>query len=155
MRSSGDLLLACSAQIAIAQLRKSLGMPYLGLCLITDKAIRDRFVKCLEEVCTHHTQTRVAEAVGTRQTYLAALKKAKNPKIPTLLVAKFCSIYHYSPHYILIGKGDKRSGLAPEEKKDVYYLRIIEQLLAALLELKGSWSDATGELVGEAMKKRQ
>lgn len=144
-----------TAQQAVVSLRKSLGMTYISPFVITDKAIRDRFVKCLTEVLVRHTQGRVAKAIGCHPPYLAALKSSDTPKIPALMIAKFCSIYNYSPHYILLGKGEKRSEPPAEEKKDLYYLRIIEQLLAALLEFKGSWNDATGELIAEAMRKKQ
>jgi len=143
---------------AATELRNTLGLPissYLRTFMITDKAIRDRFIKCFTEVNTLHTQARIAEAIGCHTPYLTKLKKSPSPQIPVLLVAKFCSTYNYSPHFILLGKGDMRDGPTKEEKKDIYYLRLIEGLLSALIELKGSWSDATGELVGEAMKPKQ
>lgn len=133
------------------------GILYLPCPMLSETAIRDRFVKCLAEVLKLHAQATIAEAIGVDPAYLSKIKTAKNPKIPALVIARFCAIYRYSPHFILLNKGDKR-GPAPitkAEEKDTYYLRMIESLLGALIELKGTWSDATSELVGEAMRKRQ
>lgn len=105
--------------------------------LLSDSAIRDRFLICLTEVLDQHTQAKVAEAIGTTNPYLAKLKTADNPQVPVLVIAKFCNIYRYSPFYILLGKGDKKAGMPdPQEKKDLYYLRIIETLTNALPKKK-------------------
>lgn len=117
--------------------------------MLSDAAIRDRFILCLTEVLDQYTQAAVAEAIGTSNPYLTKLKTAENPQVPALLVARFCGTYRYSPYYILLGKGDKKSGPEPQEKKDLYYLRIIESLTNALPKGKGK------SLVEQAKKRKQ
>lgn len=118
--------------------------------MLSDDAIRDRFLICLTEVLDQHTQASVAETIGTTNPYLTKLKTADNPQIPVLIIARFCQQYQYSPFYILLGKGDRRGGVPdPAEKKDIYYLRIIENLTNALPKGKAK------KLVEEIRKRRQ
>ncbi len=128
--------------------------------MISDANIRDRFIRCLAQVRQAETQKEIAEKIGSTQIYLSALPKIKNPQIPASVIANFCVIYHYSPAYIILGKGEPKTAnpKSKEEKWDVErgkYLDLISKLLDGLMELKGQWDDPVKELVQEAKKRRQ
>jgi len=119
--------------------------------LITDIAIRDRFILCVNELDL--TLEEIAGAIGTHKPYLSALKKNKTPKVPSLLIANFCQEYGYSPYYIMQGIGPKKAR-APKTREDKL-LDIIEDLMNAMLELKPKWNDTHKELVNKAKKNVQ
>jgi hypothetical protein len=82
--------------------------------MITEAAIRDRFIKCLQEVKKTESQVSIARTIGCTPEYLSALPKKKSPKLPASVIAAFCVKYHYSAIYIITGRGDRKT-VAPEK----------------------------------------
>jgi hypothetical protein len=121
--------------------------------MLSDAAIRDRFIMCLNEVAKDIPLMKIARAIDTRQAYLSTLKKSKSPKVPVLLIARFCDHYKYSPYFIIMGKGSPKATapLTTEEKQ----LDLIAALIEALLEVKVKLNDPVKELIEKAQNRKQ
>lgn len=126
--------------------------------MLTEVHIRDRFVQCIDDLKRSETQKAIADVLGCSKQYMSNLKKRANPSVPAIYIAKFCVHYHYSPAYILTGKGEMK-GTEPGSKEEKWekerdkYLDLIGKLLEGILEFKGEWSDPLSKLINEAGKK--
>lgn len=120
--------------------------------MLSNEAIKDRFMDAFFQVIELRTMEEVCDALNVDQRDIQALKDGK--ELAVGLLARFCSLYRYNPYYILTGLGDVAGDKipTPSEEKELYYLRTIESLLNALIEIKSSWNDPTHQLVQDAMK---
>lgn len=121
--------------------------------LTTDKAIRDRLFLCINELS--ESEREIADKVNSHSPYFSNLKKTETPKVPGLLIAKFCLIYGYNAHWILTGQGKKKYKERYIMTKEDKLIEIIGDLLNALLEIKPHWNNATKQLVQESKKRVQ
>jgi hypothetical protein len=121
--------------------------------MLSDTAIRDRFILCLGEVRKDYTLTRIATILQTHQNYLSSLSTHPRPKVPAILIARFCDVFGFSPYYIILGKGGpKETGQQTIEEK---LLEINANLIDALLEVKVKVNDPVRQLLNEAKKREQ
>jgi transcriptional regulator with XRE-family HTH domain len=130
---------------------------------MTDRAIRDRFIECFYEV--PGTLKEKALRLKVNKNYISQLPKKKTPEIKGSILANFCSIYRYSPAYILLGEGNKKGEpnhseiLALFDKmikkienrnKDT---EIIGDLLSGMIELNVQFNNPKADLIREAKKR--
>lgn len=130
------------------------GELYLNRLMSTETAIRRRFLQCLNEVLKTQTQEKIAATLKTHAPYIAKIRVSKATKLSAEFVGTFCKEYGYSPHYILLGEGE-RMGAAPQsasQEKELIQLRLIEKLMTALLS-SGKLDDETKKLARRAMHK--
>lgn len=129
---------------------------------LTDKEICRRFVECIKEI--PETNIEKARKLKVNEKYLIQLPKKKSPQIKGSLLANFCTVYGYSPSYILLGQGTKKGEVSEDELKMMFRVilkevknrnkdtDIIEALLSGMLELKATWNNTHKQLVNKAIK---
>jgi hypothetical protein len=119
--------------------------------MVNNKAIRDRFMLCLNEIDS--TLDEIAHSIDSNKSYLSQLKTKDNSEIKAVLIARFCHVYGYSPHYILLGEGAKKAK-GPKTREDKL-IDIIGDMMDAMLELKPKWNSTQKELATRAKKATQ
>lgn len=119
--------------------------------MVNNKAIRDRFMLCINEIDA--TLEEIAFTIDSNKSYLSQLKTKDNAEIKAVLIAKFCLKYGYSAHYILLGEGAKKA--KPPKTREDKLIDIIGDMMNAMLELKPKWNDTQKELANRAKKATQ
>ena len=132
--------------------------------MISDKSIRDRFVECWKEI--PETSKEKAKRLKVNEKYVSQLPRKLKPELKGSLLANFCQVYNYSPSYILLGIGNKKTEpnnsevvtmfnkilktLKDIEQKDI---DIIKDLLSGMLELNVQFNNPHKALIQESQKR--
>ena len=126
--------------------------------MVIESDIRDRFLTCIDELKATHTVKEIAQQIGTHASYIAQVRTAPRPAVPSILIARLCLQYGFSPAYILLGQGEMKAPI-PDSKEEKWekererYLDLISKLMEGLLEVKAEFNDPLSQLVNEAGKK--
>lgn len=106
--------------------------------MVKETAIRDRFVRCLDEVRKTDTAVSIAEKIGSTPEYLSAVRNNPSPKLPAATIANFCLVYNYNPIYILLGQGQPKEDDAVIadrfEKERNKYLDLITEMFNYIMD---------------------
>lgn len=116
--------------------------------------MRLRLFECIDEC--GETLKEVAKATGTNYSYLSYLRNKNNFDISAHFIASFCTIYKYSPTWIILGTGDKKiTGDTQLDRIESLLDDVILKLLDDMLtppQLQGSKN--LKKQIADALKRR-
>ena len=97
-----------------------------------EQAIRNRLFTCIDQ--SGSTLKEVAQATGTNYSYLSALRTRQTPEVKASLIAAFCRHFHFSPIYILTGKGPAKDTQKSSQAQLDRIEDAIDRVITALVD---------------------